>query len=47
MTFSQVFLIFAIAIIAPHVQENDAKILSLGCAAIALVIYFIELRLKP
>ena len=47
MTFSQMFLIFAIAIISPHVPEADAKILSLGCIAIAVVIAFIEWMLKP
>ena len=46
MTFSQMFLIFAIAIMAPHVPETDAKFLSLGCTAIAVVIALIEWRLK-
>jgi len=46
MTVTQTFLIFAIAIMAPHVPEYDAKLLSIGCTLIAVVFYILEWKLK-
>ena len=47
MSHSQMFFIFAVASIAPHVPEGDAKLVSIGCAAVAVVLAIIEWKLKP
>ena len=47
MTVAQMFFIFAIAIMAPHVPESDAKLISIGCTAIAVLFGIIEWMLKP
>jgi hypothetical protein len=46
MTVASMFFIFAIAIMAPHIPANDAKLISVGCTAIAVVFGIIEWRLK-
>lgn len=43
MTYSQLFLVFAVAVIAPHVNEVDAKLISLSCVAFSAVFFAIEL----
>lgn len=47
MTLAPMFFIFAIAIMAPHIPVNDAKLISIGCTVIAVVFGIIEWKLKP
>jgi len=46
MTVAPMFFIFAIAIIAPHVPVNDAKLISIVCTVIALIFGIIEWKIK-
>ena len=44
MKTSAMFFIFAVALLAPHLSINDAKLFSIGCMSLAVVFAFIEWR---
>lgn len=46
MNYSQVFFIFAMMLMAPHLSEFESKKLSLGCLAVAVIFFAVELWLE-